>query len=142
MDSEQVASQELPPLTPDEAIFPVEEKFLIGDKPVIVKPLVIRNYRGMAARLAVLVQLIMQQHPEINLNNLQEHVATLVIAGIDYIPGIFADIFYLDADWIDNNLDGEQATAIVARLLEVNRLPVIGKNLQRALQAAKQHKVN
>jgi len=135
-------NEEVPGLTPDEALFPEAQAFRIGEHEVVVRALVIKDYRRIARRLGALAAEVALAHPGVALDKLNEHLDVLIPLAIDSIGGLFADVFGLEADYVDEHLTLEEASAIAAALLLANRLPVIRKNLQRALQAAKQHQIN
>jgi len=124
-------------LTPDAVIIPQERRFQIGEREIVVRPLVIGDYERVAADLGAIAQRIIKEHPEIDLAKLDEHLQVLFPIIIEWLGRILERLFGVEESYLKEHLTLAQATEIVAAALEINQLPVIRGNLQRALQIAR-----
>ncbi len=109
------------PLTPDDVVLPRERRFQVGEREIVVKPLVIGDFKRVSADLGEMCQRVAQEHPEID----SEHP-------------VLERLFGVDAEYLEEHLTLTQATEIVAALLELNQVPVMTKNVRRALQLLKE----
>ena len=123
--------------TPDAVIIPQERRFQVGEREVVVRPLVIGDYERVAADLGTIAQRIIKEHPEIELTRLDEHLEALFPIIAEWIGRIFERLFGVEESYLKEHLTLAQASEIVATALEVNQLPVIRGNVRRALQTAK-----
>ena len=123
--------------TPDAVIIPQERRFQVGEREIVVRPLVIGDYERVAADLGTIAQRIIKEHPEIELTRLDEHLEALFPIIAEWIGRIFERLFGVEESYLKEHLTLAQASEIVAAALEVNQLPVIRGNVRRALQTAK-----
>jgi len=123
--------------TPDAVIIPQERRFQVGEREIVVRPLVIGDYERVAADLGTIAQRIIKEHPEIELTRLDEHLEALFPIIAEWIGRIFERLFGVEESYLKEHLTLAQASEIVATALEVNQLPVIRGNVRRALQTAK-----
>ncbi len=123
--------------TPGQVIMPQERRFQIGEREIVVRPLVIGDYERVAADLGAIAQRIVKEHPEIDLAKLDEHLQVLFPIIIEWLGRILERLFGVEESYLKEHLTLAQATEIVAAALEINQLPVIRGNLQRALQIAR-----
>jgi hypothetical protein len=123
------------------ALIPAEHEFHIGDRQVLVRALVLRDYKRVAGALGVLAQRVATEHPEIDLSQPQQHLGTLLSLYGDLASRILAQLFSLEEDYIDDHLDLVTLSAIARAVMEVNQVPVIRGNLQGALELWRAHPV-
>ena len=123
--------------TPEAVINPQERRFQVGEREIVVRPLVIGDYERVAADLGTIAQRIIKEHPEIELTRLDEHLEALFPIIAEWIGRIFERLFGVEESYLKEHLTLAQATEIVAAALEINQLPVIRGNVRRALQTAK-----
>ena len=123
--------------TPDDVIMPQDRRFLVGEREIVVRPLVIGDYERVAADLGTIAQRIIREHPEIELTRLDEHLDALFPIIAEWLGRILERLFGVEESYLKEHLTLAQATEIVAAALEVNQLPVIRGNVRRALQVAK-----
>jgi len=123
--------------TPDQVILPQERRFLVGEREIVVRPLVIGDYERVAADLGTIAQRIIKEHPEIELTRLDEHLEALLPIIAEWLGRILEPLFGVEESYLKEHLTLAQATEIVAAALEVNQLPVIRGNVRRALQIAR-----
>jgi hypothetical protein len=122
---------------PGQVIMPQERRFLVGEREIVVRPLVIGDYERVAADLGAITQRIIREHPEIELTRLDEHLEALLPIIAEWLGRILERLFGVEESYLKEHLTLAQATEIVAAALEINQLPVIRGNLQRALQIAR-----
>jgi len=123
--------------TPDQVIMPQERRFQVGEREIVVRPLVIGDYERVAADLGTIAQRIIKEHPEIELTRLDEHLDALFPIIAEWLGRILERLFGVEESYLKEHLTLAQATEIVAAALEVNQLPVIRGNVRRALQTAR-----
>jgi hypothetical protein len=123
--------------TPDQAIMPQERRFQIGEREIVVRPLVIGDYKRVAADLGTIAQRIIKEHPEIELTRLDEHLEALFPIIAEWLGRILERLFGVEESYLEEHLTLAQATEVVAAALEINQLPVIRGNVGRALQIAR-----
>lgn len=128
-----------PSLSPDEVVLPQERRFTIGEREIIVRPLVIGDYKRVAADLGAIAQQVAREHPEIDLAKPDEHLGVLFPIIGDAIGKIFTRLFGIEEPYLEAHLTLAQAAEIVVAALEVNQLPSIRKNVGRALQLSQTH---
>ena len=124
-------------LTSDAVIIPQERRFLVGEREIVVRPLVIGDYERVAADLGTIAQRIIKEHPEIELTRLDEHLEALLPIIAEWLGRILERLFGVEESYLKEHLTLAQATEIVAAALEVNQLPVIRGNVRRALHLAR-----
>jgi len=123
--------------SPDEALIPLGRCFQIGDREIVVRPLVIGRLKEIMDDLGKLAQEIATRYPGIDLAKPEEHLASI----FSILPGalgrIFQCLFGIEETYLDEHLTLAQASEIICALLEVNQVPDIRKNALRALHLAK-----
>jgi len=125
------------PLTADEVIMPEERRFQVGERELVVRPLVIGDYKRISADLGAIAQRVAREHPEIDLAKPDEHLEAIFPILGEAIGRLFQRLFGIEESYLDEHLTLAQAAQIVTAALEVNQLPEIRKNVGRALQLAK-----
>ncbi len=120
--------------TPDEVVMPQERRFQVGEQEIVVKPLVIGDFKRVSADLGEMCQRVAQEHPEIDSEHPERHLAVIFPIIADAITQVLERLFGVDAEYLEEHLTLTQATEIVAALLELNQVPVMTKNVRRALQ--------
>ena len=126
------------PPTPDEAILPQERRFRVGDREIVVRPLVIGEIKRIAEDLGRLAQQVAREHPEIDFAKPDEHLEALFPIISLSIGRLFERLFGIEEAYLDEYLTLTQTTEILVAVLEVNQLPALLKNVSRARQLAKQ----
>jgi len=121
---------------PDLAIFPEEQiqRFPIGDRELIVRPLVIADYRRAAATIGAVLTRVAVEHPEIELTEMEKHLEAVAPIMVDCVGPLVERLFGMEADFVENNVTGAQALAIINALLEVNDLAGMVGNARGILQ--------
>jgi len=122
----------------DALLSPEPRRFRIGEREIVVKPLVIGDFRRISGELAALAQRVAGEHPNLDFAKPDEHLETLLPLGQDLVTRIFERLFGIDASYLEEHLTLAQASEIIVALLEVNRLPVIRGNVMRALQLGRE----
>lgn len=125
------------PAAEAELLAPEARCFRIGEREIIVKPLVIGDFRRISGEIGALAQRIAKEHPDLDFAKPDEHLETLLPLGQDLIGRIFERLFDIPLEYLEEHLTLAQASEIVVALLEVNQLPVIRGNVLRALQLGK-----
>ncbi len=125
------------PPTPDEVVLPRERRFQVGEREIVVRPLVIGDYKRISADLGAIAQRVAREHPEIDLAKPDEHLEAIFPILGEAVGRLFQRLFGVEESYLDEHLTLAQAAQIVAAALEVNQLPEIRKNVGRALQLAK-----
>ena len=123
--------------TPDEVVMPQERRFQVGEREIVVRPLVIGDFKRIAADLGVIAQRVAREHPEIDLAKPDEHLEAIFPILGEAVGRLFQRLFGVEESYLDEHLTLAQAAQIIAAALEVNQLPDIRKNVGRALQLAK-----
>ena len=123
--------------SPDEVVMPQERRFQVGEREIIVRPLVIGDFKRISADLGAIAQRVAREHPEIDLAKPDEHLEAIFPILGEAIGRLFQRLFGIEESYLDEHLTLAQAAQIVAAALEVNQLPEIRKNVGRALQLAK-----
>lgn len=123
--------------TPDEVVMPQERRFQVDEREIVVRPLVIGDFKRIAADLGAIAQRVAREHPEIDLARPDEHLEAIFPILGEAIARIFERLFGVEEAYLDEHLTLAQAAQIIAAALEVNQLPDIRKNVGRALQLAK-----
>ena len=123
--------------TPDDVILGLERRFTIGDREAVLRPLVIGERKRVGMDVALLAQKVAAEHPEIDLAHPEQHIEAIFLTASDQIGRILERLLGIEQDYLDEHLSFVQLSELVVALLEVNQLPVIRKNLARALQLAK-----
>lgn len=123
--------------TPDEVVMPQERRFQVGDREIVVRPLVIGDFKRIAADLGAIAQRVAREHPEIDLAKPDEHLEAIFPILGEAVGRLFQRLFGVEEAYLDEHLTLAQAAQIIAAALEVNQLPDIRKNVGRALQLAK-----
>ena len=123
--------------TPGQVIMPQERRFMVGEKEIILRPLVIGDYERVAEDLGTIATQIINEHPEIELTQLDQHLPVLFPIITRWLGRILERLLGIEEAYVKAHLDLADATAIVVAMLEINRLPVILGNVQRALQIAR-----
>jgi len=123
--------------SPDEVVMPQERRFQVGEREIVVRPLVIGDFKRIAADLGALAQRVAREHPEIDLAKPDEHLEAIFPILGEAIGRLFQRLFGVEESYLDEHLTLAQAAQIIAAALEVNQLPDIRKNVGRALQLAK-----
>ncbi len=124
-------------MAPDEVVLPQERRFTVGEREIVVRPLVIGDYKRIAADLGEIAQRVAREHPEIDLARPDEHLATIFPILGQAVGRLFERLFGVEEAYLDEHLTLAQAAEIIAAALEINQLPEIRKNLGRALQLAR-----
>jgi len=130
-------SQQPRPPTPDEVILPQERRFLVGDREIILRPLVIGDYKRIAGDLGAIAQRVVREHPEIDMSKPDEHLEAIFPLLAACIGRVFEQLFGIEEAYLDQHLTLARAAEIIAVVLELNQLPDIRKNVRRALELAK-----
>ena len=125
------------PATEAELLAPEARRFRIGEREIVVKALVIGDFRRISGELAALAERVAKEHPDLDFAKPDEHLATLLPLGQDLIGRIFERLFDIPLEYLEAHLTLALASEIVVALLEVNQLPVIRGNVLRALQLGK-----
>ena len=125
------------PPTPDEVVMPQERRFQVGEREIVVRPLVIGDFKRIAADLGAIAQRVAREHPEIDLAKPDEHLEAIFPILGEAVGRLFQRLFGVEEAYLDEHLTLAQAAQIIAAALEVNHLPDIRKNVGRALQLAK-----
>jgi len=124
-------------LTAEDVIMPQERRFQVGEREIIVRPLVIGDYKRISSDLGAIAQRVAREHPEIDLAKPDEHLEAIFPILGEAIGRLFQRLFGIEESYLDEHLTLAQAAQIVTAALEVNQLPDIRKNVGRALQLAK-----
>ena len=124
-------------LTAEDVIMPQERRFQVGEREIIVRPLVIGDYKRISSDLGAIAQRVAREHPEIDLAKPDEHLEAIFPILGEAIGRLFQRLFGIEESYLDEHLTLAQAAQIVATALEINQLPEIRKNVGRALQLAK-----
>lgn len=125
------------PATEAQLLAPKARHFPIGEREIIVKPLVIGDFRRISGEVGALAQRVAKEHPDLDFAKPDEHLETLLPLGQDLIGRIFERLFDIPLEYLEEHLTLAQASEILVALLEVNQLPVIRGNVLRALQLGK-----
>ncbi len=128
---------DIKPPTPDEVVMPQECRFQVGEREIAVRPLVIGDFKRIAADLGAIAQRVAREHPEIDLAKPDEHLEAIFPILGEAVGRLFQRLFGVEEAYLDEHLTLAQAAQIIAAALEVNQLPDIRKNVGRALQLAK-----
>ena len=123
--------------TADEVVLPQERRFRVGEREIVVRALVIGDFKRIAADLGALAQRVAREHPEIDLARADEHLEAIFPILGEAVGKVFERLFGVEEAYLDEHLTLAQAVEIVAAVLEVNQLPEIRGNLSRALQLVK-----
>ena len=123
--------------TPDEVVLPQERRFRVGEREIVVRPLVIGDFKRVAVDLGALAQRVAREHPEIDLAKADQHLEAIFPILGEAVGKVFERLFGVEEAYLDEHLTLAQAVEIVAAALEVNQLPEIRGNLSRALQLVK-----
>ena len=121
----------------DEVVLPTERRFVVGERELIVRPLVIGEIKRIAADLGEIIEQVIREHPEIDLAKPDEHLPVILPLLTEGIERLFERLFGIEESYLSEHLTVAQATEIAAAMLEVNQLPEIRKNLGRARQLIK-----
>jgi hypothetical protein len=124
-----------PPL--DEVVLPTERRFMVGERELIVRPLVIGEIKRIASDLGEIIERVIREHPEIDLAKPDEHLQALLPLLTGALQRLFERLFGIEEAYLSEHLTISQAVEIMTALLEVNQLPEIRKNLGRARQLIK-----
>jgi len=124
------------PPTPDEVIMPQERRFLVGDREIILRPLVIGDYKRIAADLGAIAQRVVLEHPEIDLAKPDQHLEAIFPILAEAVGRVFERLFGIEESYLDEHLTLAQAAEIIAAALEINQLPEIRNFVGRALELA------
>jgi len=116
---------------------PQERRFQVGEREIVVRPLVIGDFKRIAADLGAIAQRVAREHPEIDLAKPDEHLEAIFPILGEAVGRLFQRLFGVEESYLDDHLTLAQAAQIIAAALEVNQLPDIRKNVGRALQLAK-----
>ncbi|GEM_PF-5824747 len=123
--------------TEDELLAPEPRRFRVGEREIVVKPLVIGDFRRISGELAALAQRVAREHPDLDFSKPDEHLQTLLPLCQDLLGMLFEKLFGIDAEYVEEHLTLAQATEILVAFLELNQLPVIRGNVLRALLLGK-----
>lgn len=123
--------------TEDDLLAPEPRRFKVGDREIVVRPLVIGDFRRIADELSVLVKRLIAEHPEIDVEKPDQHLDVLLPICQDLLGAIFEKLFGVEAGYLEEHLTLAQASEILVALLELNQLPVIQGNALRALLLGK-----
>lgn len=118
----------------DEVVLPTERRFRVGERELIVRPLVIGEIKRIASDLGGIIETAIREHPEIDLAKPDEHLQALLPLLTGALQRLFERLFGIEEEYLSEHLTLAQAVEIVTALLEVNQLPEIRKNLGRARQ--------
>ncbi len=121
----------------DAVLCPVPRKFKIGEREITIKPLVLAQYKKMGNELGSLIRQIIKEHPEIDLDKIEEHLPVILPLMGDAVGRLFEKLLGIEEEYLEQHLTLTQASEIVCAILEVNQVPVIRKNILRALQLAR-----
>jgi hypothetical protein len=124
--------------TPDEVIAGLERRVMLGDAEVVVRPLVWEDYERVSRDIGGFVQRIVTEHPEVDLQNLQAHVSTILPLLLTQVGlRLFAALVGAEEELLRKHMTLAVALRLFVAVLEVNELPDIRKNAERALQMVK-----
>jgi hypothetical protein len=123
--------------TPAQVVLPQERRFMVGEKEIVVRPLVIGDYERVAADLGTIVKQIINEHPEIELTRLDQHLEVLLPIITKWLGRILERLLGIEEAYVKEHLDLAQALGIVVAMMEINQLPVISGLVVRALQIAR-----
>jgi len=135
--TESMTDTDIKAPTPDEVVMPQERRFQVGEREIVVRPLVIGDFKRIAADLGAIAQRVAREHPEIDLAKPDEHLEAIFPILGEAVGRLFQRLFGVEESYLDEHLTLAQAAQIIAAALEVNQLPDIRKNVGRALQLAK-----
>ncbi len=135
---EPVVSPEQPAgPTVGEVIMPQERRFQVGEREVIIRPLVIADFERVAGDLGVIAKRIINEHPEIEITKVDQHLDVLMPIIAEWIGRILERLVGLEETYVKEHLMPVTAMQIVTAMLEVNQWPVIVGNWLRARQIFK-----
>lgn len=121
-------------LQPDDITLGLERRFAVGDREIVIKPLVIGEFKRVQGDIGQICQRIAVEHPEIDLQNPEQHLAVIVPIVGDVIGRLLERLTGVEEAYLDKHLTAVMVSRIVVALLEVNEVPEILKNGQRARQ--------
>lgn len=124
--------------TPDDVVLPQERRFRVGDREIVVKPLPIGRYAGVAAEFGAVCERVAREHPEIDPEHPERHLQAIFPIFVHTITGMFERLFGVEAEYLDEHMTLAQAMEIAVAFLEAQQVPDISKNARRALQLLKE----
>jgi hypothetical protein len=118
-------------------VLPQERRFTVGAREIVLRPLVIADYERVAGDLGAIAQRLINEHPEVELTQLDQHVDVLLPIIAEWLARLLERLVGVEESYLKEYLTLAQATEIVFALLDLNQLPVIRGNLLRARQLAR-----
>jgi hypothetical protein len=122
---------------PDQVLLPTERRFQVGERELVVRPLVIGEIARISTDLGEIIEQVIREHPEIDLAKLDEHLPVILPLVLGALERLLERLFGIERQYLAEHLTIAQAVEIVTALLEVNQLPEIRGNVSRALQLMK-----
>ncbi len=110
---------------PESYEFPAEQRFPVGEKEIVVRPLTIRRLREVSTEFALLLQRIIREHPDLDLARFDEHLVTLLPALTGILEEFLGKLFDIDPAYLVEHLEVPTAVRVVRALLEVNQVPFL-----------------
>ena len=113
---------------------PPEQRFRVGEKIIVVRPLTFAELKRVSGELGALLEHIATQHPDLDLDldHFDQHLTTLVPMMAGAVEDFLGTLFEIDPEYLVEHLTPVQAVRIVRALLEVNQLPLLLSEFRRA----------
>ena len=103
--------------SPDEVVMPQERRFQVGEREIVVRPLVIGDFKRISADLGAIAQRVAREHPEIDLAKPDEHLEAIFPILGEAVGRLFQRLFGIEEAYLDEHLTLAQAAQIIAAAL-------------------------
>jgi hypothetical protein len=109
----------------DETVLPDERRFRIGERTVIIRPLVLGQIKVVSADLGEILHRIITQCPEIDIDHFDQHLTTLLPALAGALEEFLGKLLDIEPEYLMQHLTPLLCLRIVRALLEVNQVPLL-----------------
>lgn len=138
MSNSNIAEQDLKTFFPDPVIVKIADK---EKKEVIdfeVKEFVFGNRIKFVKIISNIFVDVYVKRPEVqSMGNIEAITALIEVAG-DRMADIYAMVLDRDVDWVRNNLTLKKEVELLTAIFEVNEIPLLIGQIQKAIATAKQ----
>ena len=111
---------------------PKGDEIVIKGRIYKIRPLVFRKYRKMAEKIAKIIEVILEDIPDIDISeSIAKQAAPAFPKILDEILGVLAIALDVEVDFLDENLTMLTATEAIIKVIEVNGLDKILENFSK-----------
>lgn len=119
-----------------QAFFPEEHRMQVGEKEIVIRPLVLGQFRKMVDALGRFIVALAVENPDIELDQIGSHIEQMLTVGSGHITSFISALTGIEEEYLDEHMTIRDVARFVRLTLEVNELPQIVEDFSLAAALA------